>query len=113
MDGVAAPLVGNDRTDLMDNRRFYKMSGSGNDFVFFDASDGDLSEGENAAAIRCLSARGTGVGAAREGEEDRRLLQEDGGGAVVCCRRGPPPPIRPADWGCRSAPRAARRRTAA
>jgi diaminopimelate epimerase len=39
------------------------MSGSGNDFVFFDAADGDVSDLENAAAIRALSARGTGVGA--------------------------------------------------
>jgi diaminopimelate epimerase len=45
------------------NRRFYKMSGSGNDFVFFDGTDGDVSELENPAAIRALSARGTGVGA--------------------------------------------------
>jgi diaminopimelate epimerase len=63
MDGVAPPLVGNDRTGLMDNRRFYKMSGSGNDFVFFDSTDGDLSELENPDAIRALCARGTGVGA--------------------------------------------------
>jgi diaminopimelate epimerase len=45
------------------NREFYKMSGSGNDFVFFDMSDGSDPELENAAAIRALSARGTGVGA--------------------------------------------------
>jgi len=45
------------------NRTFYKMSGSGNDFVFFDLSDGDAPDLENAAAIRALSARGTGVGA--------------------------------------------------
>ncbi len=47
----------------MENRRFYKMSGSGNDFVFFDASDGGLRDIENPGAIRALSARGTGVGA--------------------------------------------------
>lgn len=47
----------------MDNRRFYKMSGSGNDFVFFESTDGDMSELENPDAIRALSARGTGVGA--------------------------------------------------
>jgi diaminopimelate epimerase len=45
------------------NREFYKMSGSGNDFVFFDMSDGSDPELENPTAIRALSARGTGVGA--------------------------------------------------
>lgn len=45
------------------NRRFYKMSGSGNDFVFFDLTDGDVRELENPRAIQALSARGTGVGA--------------------------------------------------
>ena len=63
MDGLAPPLVGNYGTGVMDNRRFYKMSGSGNDFVFFDATDGDLSDLENPGAIRAVSARGTGVGA--------------------------------------------------
>lgn len=56
--------MGNDRTSLMElNRTFYKMSGSGNDFVFFDLSDGEAPDLENAPAIRALSARGTGVGA--------------------------------------------------
>ncbi len=45
------------------NRQFYKMSGSGNDFVFFDMSDGSDPLLENTGAIRALSARGTGVGA--------------------------------------------------
>jgi diaminopimelate epimerase len=45
------------------NREFYKMSGSGNDFVFFDMSGGSDPELENPTAIRALSARGTGVGA--------------------------------------------------
>ncbi len=44
-------------------RNFYKMSGSGNDFVFFDASEGDTSELETPRAIRALSARATGIGA--------------------------------------------------
>ncbi|MEO8193934.1 MAG: diaminopimelate epimerase [Gemmatimonadales bacterium] len=45
------------------NRTFYKMSGSGNDFVFFDLRDGTVDWLEKAAAIRALCARGTGVGA--------------------------------------------------
>lgn len=44
-------------------RRFYKLSGSGNDFIFFDAREeapGALSE---PATVQALCARGTGVGA--------------------------------------------------
>lgn len=44
-------------------RRFYKMSGSGNDFVFFDSADGPVDLLDAPDVIRRLSARGTGVGA--------------------------------------------------
>ena len=44
-------------------RRFYKMSGSGNDFVFFDLADGDPGTLEAPEEIRRICARGTGVGA--------------------------------------------------
>lgn len=44
-------------------RSFYKMSGSGNDFVFFDLGDGPAGALETPEAIRAISARGTGVGA--------------------------------------------------
>lgn len=47
-------------------RSFFKMTGSGNDFIFFDArGDEALSAalGENTSTIRRLCARGTGVGA--------------------------------------------------
>src|SRR4051812_15327133 len=67
LDGLASALVGTHREDLMANRGagqpFYKMSGSGNDFVVFDATRGPLPAFENPAAIQTLSARGTGVGA--------------------------------------------------
>ena len=43
-------------------RTFYKMSGSGNDFVFFDAGPATAAF-EQPEAIRTLSARRTGVGA--------------------------------------------------
>jgi len=46
-----------------DDMRFYKMSGSGNDFVFFDLSDGGPSGMETPEAVRRICARGTGVGA--------------------------------------------------
>jgi diaminopimelate epimerase len=61
---MAAPLVGLEREGLMDAARsFYKMSGSGNDFVFFDLREGPAADLETEGAIRALSARGTGVGA--------------------------------------------------
>ena len=47
----------------MDRQRFYKMSGSGNDFIFFDEADGPSAAFRNPATIESLCARGTGVGA--------------------------------------------------
>ena len=46
-----------------DEREFFKMSGSGNDFVFFDARTRPPGVLETPEMIRTLSARGTGVGA--------------------------------------------------
>jgi diaminopimelate epimerase len=65
MDGVALEMVGYDRTALMIpvGRPFFKMSGSGNDFVMVDAraeSRGTLGDAE---VIRHVCARATGVGA--------------------------------------------------
>jgi diaminopimelate epimerase len=48
---------------MRSGRRFYKMSGSGNDFVFFDLSDGPAGKLGDTASIRTICARGTGVGA--------------------------------------------------
>jgi len=44
-------------------RRFFKMCGSGNDFVFFDARTVPAAGLDAAEAIQSLCARGTGVGA--------------------------------------------------
>lgn len=44
-------------------RAFYKMSGSGNDFVFFDCREQSPGELENPGRIGELCARGPGVGA--------------------------------------------------
>lgn len=44
-------------------RAFYKMSGSGNDFVFFDARDDPPGPQATERAIRAICARRTGVGA--------------------------------------------------
>ncbi|MDQ6871557.1 MAG: diaminopimelate epimerase [Gemmatimonadota bacterium] len=73
-------------------RRFYKMTGSGNDFVVFNAADGALSEIENPDTIRSLSARGTGVGAdgvvflekVAGGDVRMRYYNSDGSEAALC-----------------------------
>ncbi len=44
-------------------RRFYKMSGSGNDFVVFDARDGDVRALAEPALVRRLCDRRQGIGA--------------------------------------------------
>ena len=73
-------------------RRFYKMTGSGNDFVVFNAADGAAGEIENPEAIRLLSARGTGVGAdgvvflekVAGGDVRMRYYNSDGSEAALC-----------------------------
>lgn len=47
----------------MATRKFYKMSGSGNDFIVFDARDIGVGALEDSVVIQALCARGTGVGA--------------------------------------------------
>lgn len=82
-------------------RSFYKMSGSGNDFVFFDLRDGPAGDLETPESIRAISARGTGVGAdgvvfMEPGTSDRfsiRYYNSDGslgelcGNATLCSLR--------------------------
>src|SRR4029079_9340995 len=64
VDGMEAQVVGNARQAVIESAHsFYKMSGSGNDFIFFDLSEGSADGLENPATIRAISARGTGVGA--------------------------------------------------
>lgn len=70
--------------------RFFKMTGSGNDFVVF--SSADAKELEEKDAIRSLAARGTGVGSdgvvflerAGQGDVRMRYYNGDGGEAVLC-----------------------------
>jgi diaminopimelate epimerase len=76
----------------LEGQRFYKMTGSGNDFVVFDASHGSTRDFENEAMIRSLSARGTGVGAdgvvfvekAGDGDVRMRYYNSDGSEAALC-----------------------------
>jgi diaminopimelate epimerase len=73
-------------------QRFFKMSGSGNDFVVFAAAEDAQREFENPAAIRTLSARGTGIGAdgvvfiekAPKGDVRMRYYNSDGTEAALC-----------------------------
>lgn len=73
-------------------QRFYKMTGSGNDFVVFNATGGAASRLENPETIRVLSARGTGVGAdgvvfveeVPGGDIRMRYYNSDGSEAALC-----------------------------
>jgi diaminopimelate epimerase len=74
------------------DQRFYKMTGSGNDFVVFDLSQDSAKALEEPEAIRELSARGTGVGAdgvvfiekAGLGDVSMRYYNSDGSEAALC-----------------------------
>ena len=82
----------------MATRRFYKMSGSGNDFVVFDARELGVGALEDAVVIQALCARGTGVGAdgvvfMEEPEEEQedagasfrmRYFNADGSAGAMC-----------------------------
>ncbi len=71
-------------------QRFFKMTGSGNDFVVFSGETD--SEFEDPSCIRSLCARGTGVGAdgvvflekAGKGDVRMRYYNSDGGEAALC-----------------------------
>jgi diaminopimelate epimerase len=73
-------------------RPFYKLSGSGNDFVFIDTRFDPPGELESAKIIQTLCARGTGVGAdgivfLAESEKETlamRYLNSDGSLAALC-----------------------------
>jgi len=73
-------------------QHLYKMTGSGNDFVVFDASEGAVAHLENPETIKSLSARGTGIGAdgvvfvetAGEGDIRMRYYNSDGSEASLC-----------------------------
>jgi diaminopimelate epimerase len=90
-------LVEHDGEDLImaggvEGRRFFKMTGSGNDFVVFDLTAEDARDLENPDSIRSLSARGTGVGAdgvvflekAGKGDIRMRYYNSDGSEADLC-----------------------------
>ena len=75
-----------------EGQRFFKMTGSGNDFVVFDASDPVAAQLEKVDTIRSLAARGTGVGAdgvvflekAGSANVRMRYYNSDGSEAALC-----------------------------
>jgi diaminopimelate epimerase len=75
-----------------EGQRFYKMTGSGNDFVVFDSSAGVTTQMENAEMIVSLAARGTGIGAdgvvflekSGKGDVRMRYYNSDGSEAALC-----------------------------
>ena len=77
---------------MLEGRRFYKMTGSGNDFVVFDVGDEPAPELERPEVIRALCARGTGIGAdgmvvlGRTGDASplMRYYNADGSRADLC-----------------------------
>lgn len=77
---------------LQAGRWFYKLSGSGNDFVFVDTRSEPPGELEEAAIIQAICARGTGVGAdgivflqsADGAALGIRYLNSDGSLAALC-----------------------------
>ncbi len=58
-------MAGNDRQAVtsVGGRRFWKMTGSGNDFIFVDGRTDGASGFDSPELIRRLCARGTGIGA--------------------------------------------------
>jgi diaminopimelate epimerase len=68
------------------------MTGSGNDFVVFDSTDGAAIHLENTETIKSLSARGTGVGSdgvvflesVSDGDVRMRYYNSDGSEATLC-----------------------------
>lgn len=73
-------------------RRFYKMTGSGNDFVVFESGGGPFGDLESPGPIRSVCARGTGVGAdgavflesAGKDTVRMRYYNADGSRATLC-----------------------------
>jgi diaminopimelate epimerase len=98
LDGVAPPLVGDHGPPVStagrmpSDVRFYKLSGSGNDFVFFDGRGGAPAFPPDPAAIAALCSRGQGVGAdgvvyldaPAPGVVEIVYLNSDGSRAALC-----------------------------
>jgi diaminopimelate epimerase len=77
---------------LPTGRPFYKMSGSGNDFVVVDTTREPADQLKEAATVQAICARGTGIGAdgivllepSREADFRMTYLNSDGSSADLC-----------------------------
>ena len=77
---------------IQKGRSFYKLSGSGNDFVFVDARFESVESLEQPAVVQAICARGQGVGADGivflssngRGQLGIRYLNSDGSPAALC-----------------------------
>lgn len=78
---------------IPEGRRFFKMSGSGNDFVFVDAREEPADDLQRPESIAAICARGSGVGAdgvvfllspTSGGVVRMRYLNSDGSQAALC-----------------------------
>lgn len=84
--------MGMSQRNSSDGRSFVKMSGSGNDFVFFDARTDPAGALQSAERIGAICARGTGIGAdgvvflERDSQADFgiRYFNADGSLASLC-----------------------------
>ena len=80
------------RAMLPTGRTFYKMSGSGNDFVVVDATREPADELLQPATVQAICARGTGIGAdglvllqpSRQADFRMTYLNSDGSRAELC-----------------------------
>jgi len=94
VDGLAAPLARDpgEAVSVRYGRDFFKLTGSGNDFVFFDAMAEPAGDLDRPERIRALCARGTGVGAdgvvilepADDADFRIRYYNSDGSRAALC-----------------------------
>lgn len=94
IDRFRAEECGSDCQNIGEaGQKFYKMSGSGNDFVFFDSRYSDSSlTWENEKSIEEICARGTGIGAdgvvwlygSEQGIFGIRYYNSDGSTASLC-----------------------------
>jgi diaminopimelate epimerase len=77
---------------IQTGRQFYKLTGSGNDFVFVDARNKPARDLEDVATIQAVCARGTGIGAdgivflnnPTDAAVAIRYLNSDGSVAALC-----------------------------
>ena len=89
---MAPALVVDQGKGVINGRRFYKMTGSGNDFVVFDSRDGSVAELVDPSTIRRLCDRRQGIGAdgvvilepSRRADVLMKYFNSDGSRGAMC-----------------------------